>query len=159
MRRRQSSTPRQWLIADERLGGELWNALDRLPRGSGVLLMHRNLRKAERARLLTKLRREARRRNLTIVDEAAGGAARVHNMRELRQAASAGAPLLFLSPLFPTRSHPDWTPLPRMRAATLARLSPVPVIALGGMDVRRFRRVQRLGFYGWAGIDAWMLRT
>jgi thiamine-phosphate pyrophosphorylase len=121
--------------------------------------MHRNLRKAERARLLTKLRREARRRNLTIVDEAAGGAARVHNMRELRQAASAGAPLLFLSPLFPTRSHPDWTPLPRMRAATLARLSPVPVIALGGMDVRRFRRVQRLGFYGWAGIAAWMLRT
>jgi thiamine-phosphate pyrophosphorylase len=32
------------------------------------------------------------------------------------------------------------------------------VIALGGMDEHRFRRVQKLGFAGWAGIDAW-LRT
>jgi len=45
-----------------------------------------------------------------------------------------------------------------MRAAALIRLAPVPVIALGGMNEAGFRRIERLGFQGWAGIDAW-LRT
>jgi thiamine-phosphate pyrophosphorylase len=43
-----------------------------------------------------------------------------------------------------------------MRAAALLRLAKSPVIALGGMGERRFRRIQRLGFSGWAGIDAWI---
>lgn len=156
MKRRQTSVPRHWLIADERLGNELLAAVRKLPRGSGVLVLYRDMPAAKRARLLWKLRRIARRRGLAIADEAAGGAARVHNARELRQASLARVPLLFLSPVNQTRSHPDWVPLPRMRAAALLRLAKAPVIALGGMNSSRFRRVERLGFHGWAGIDAWI---
>ena len=154
MTRRQTSIPRQWLIADERLGDDLWGALNRLPRGSGVLVLHSELSKGRRADLIAKVRRIAGRRGLLVVDEAAGQTARVHNLRELTKA--SGAPFIFLSPMFPTRSHPDWPPLPRMRAATLARLAKRPLIALGGMNERRFRTVAALGFAGWAGIDAWI---
>ena len=156
MKRRQTSVPSQWLIADDRTCGHLWRALRRLPRGSGILLLHRGMPKRERARLIAKLRRIARQRGHVIVDEAVGEAARVHDSRELRRAGLRRTPLLFLSPLLPTRSHPDWTPIPLMRAAALLRLSRVPVVALGGMDPKRFRRIERLGFRGWAGIDAWM---
>ena len=152
----RQTPPRQWLVADDRLGDGLWPAVRKLPRGSGVLLLHRQLPKRERSRLAAKLRRLASRRNLLIVDEARGEAARVHNLRELRSAQLRGARMIFLSPLFPTRSHPDRKPLPRMKMAAMIRLSRVPVIALGGMDSKRFRRLQRLGLSGWAGIDAWI---
>jgi thiamine-phosphate pyrophosphorylase len=156
MKRRQSSIPHQWLIADERSGEQLSAALRRLPRGAGVLLLHRDMPQRERTRLLSRLRRIARRRSLTLADEVSGEAARVHNLAELRRAGLDRIPLIFLSPMFPTRSHPGWRPIRLMRAAALVRLSKVPVMALGGMDERRFRRVEHLGFQGWAGIDAWI---
>jgi thiamine-phosphate pyrophosphorylase len=43
-----------------------------------------------------------------------------------------------------------------MAASALIRGLKVPVIALGGMTERRFRKVR--GFYGWAAIDAWITR-
>lgn len=89
-----------------------------------------------------------------MIDEAGGAAVRVHNIRELRRALLARTPLILLSPIYPTRSHPDWAALQRMRAAALARLGGRRLIALGGMDERNFRRVERLGFQGWAGISA-----
>ena len=148
MKRRQT-VPTEWLIADERLGDELWRVARRLPRGSGVLLL-RQLGSGD----LRRLRLLAAMRGLTIIAERRGSAARVHNARELRRALFARTPLILLSPLFATRSHPDWRPLPRMRAATLARLGGGRLIALGGMDAKRYAQVARLGFSGWAGIDA-----
>ena len=156
MKRRQTSVPRQWLIADGRIGEQLESAVRRLPPGSGVLVLYRDMAPAQRARLLAKLRHLASNRGLVIADELAGESARVHDLRELRRAGLAGVPLLFLSPIFPTRSHPDRHPLPTMEAAALLNLAKVPIIALGGMNARRFRRVERLGFHGWAGIDAWL---
>jgi thiamine-phosphate pyrophosphorylase len=159
MKRRQTRTPQRWLVADERTGGELPAALRRLPPGSGVLLLYRDMAAGKRARLLAMLRRLARRRGLVIVDEAAGEAARVHILEELLNAGLGRVPLLFLSPMAPTRSHPGRPPLPRMKAAALLRLAKVPVIALGGMNEQRFAAVRRLGFAGWAGIDAWRLSS
>ena len=159
MTRRQTSVPRQWLIADERIGEELWPAVRRLPKGSGVLVLYRAMAKGRRARLLARLRAAGRARGLVIADEAAGEAARVHDSAELRRAGLDRVPLILLSPLFRTRSHPDRPPLRRMQASALLRLARVPAIALGGMNERRFRRVERLGFSGWAGIDAWRLRS
>lgn len=156
MKRRQTA-PRQWLIADGRSGDDLWPAVRRLPPGSGVLVLHSRMAKRERARLLARLRRLGAERRLVVADEMAGEAARVHDVREIRDARLKQAPLLFLSPMFETRSHPDWKPLARMRAAALLRLAKVPVIALGGMNERRFDSVRKLGFAGWAGIDAWRL--
>jgi thiamine-phosphate pyrophosphorylase len=100
------------------------------------------------------LRRAAAARRLILAFESHGEAARVHDSAELRQALLAGTPLILLSPIHPTSSHPGWRPLPRMRAAAIARLGRRRLIALGGMDARRFRRIERLGFQGWAGISA-----
>jgi thiamine-phosphate pyrophosphorylase len=76
-----------------------------------------------------------------------------HNVRELRAAERSGAALIFLSPVFPTRSHPDARTLGPIRFGLIARAARVRVIALGGMDARRARHVP--GAYGWAAIDAW----
>jgi thiamine-phosphate pyrophosphorylase len=144
---RRQRVPEQWLIADERLGGELWRTVQRLPPGSGVILL-RELRPGEQRRL----RHVAALRRLVIVHHAS--AARVHNVRELRTALLRRARLILVSPMHETRSHPDWAPLPLMRAAALARLAGRNAIALGGMSRRRYAKIAALGFTGWAGIDA-----
>lgn len=146
MKRRQTM-PRQWLIADMADEG-LWRSVRRLSRGSGVLMLT-SFRPGD----VRRLRRLARSRGLTIASEPRC-AARVHNVRELRAALLARTPLVLLSPIHPTTSHPEWKPLPRMRATALARLGGRRLVALGGMDERKFRRVEPLGFQGWAGISA-----
>lgn len=158
MKRRQTNLPRQWLITDERLGQEMFEIILRLPIASGVLVRHHHLRPGERAKLLRTIRRAGRARKLTVVEEGRR-TARVHNAREMRRANLAGARVVLLSPLFATRSHAGWRRLPRMRVAALMRLAKTPVIALGGMDERRFRSVRKLGFAGWAGIDAWLKQS
>ena len=67
----------------------------------------------------------------------------------------AGADLLFVSPLFPTRSHPGAPSLGLPRAARIGRGLDLPQIALGGMTAKLFRRL-RGRFEGWAAIDAWV---
>ena len=69
---------------------------------------------------------------------------------------------MFLSPAFPTRAHPGARTLGAMRFGLIAGRSvhaktgrrPL-VIALGGMNGCRFRRLAALGADGWAAIDAW----
>jgi thiamine-phosphate pyrophosphorylase len=153
MKARQTM-PRQWLVADARLGDALWAVVRNLPPGSGVLVLFPDLSARERQLLLRRLRRFAATKAIKVVDEAHGAAARVHDLRDLRRALLVRTPLILFSPIYPTRSHPEWQSVPRMRAAALARLAGRRLFALGGMDERRFRRVQRLGFVGWAGIDA-----
>lgn len=146
-------TPRRWLIVDS--SGALASAA-RLPPGSGILVLAHGLERGQRARLIAILRRTAARRHLTLVLEHPRTAARVHDVEELRRALLRRTPLVLLSPLYPTLSHPGWAPIPRMRAAALAGLARRRLIALGGMDERRFARVRKLGFAGWAGIRAWI---
>ena len=145
MRRRQT-IPSQWLVVAN--SGD-WSAAKWLPRGSGVLL----LRPLSASRM-RELRQLGARRDLTILIERPGSAIRVHNSRELRSAMLRRTPLILLSPLYPTQSHPDWQPLPRMRAAALARLGGRKLLALGGMDAHKFALVRNLGFQAWAGISA-----
>jgi thiamine-phosphate pyrophosphorylase len=145
MRRRQT-VPDQWLVLAD---PEDWAAVMHLPRGSGVMLLGRV--PAKTARLL---RQAARNRDLIIVLEGPRSARRVHNVRELRAAMLHRIPHVLLSPLYPTRSHPEWQPLPRMRAAAMARLGGRRLLALGGMDARKFARIRNLGFQAWAGISA-----
>jgi hypothetical protein len=148
MRPRQSA-PKSWIILDPPDEKGLRARLLHLPPGTGVLLLNRLS-----SRDIRWLRHRALQRRLTIVSEANAPAARVHNVRELRRALLARVPLVLLSPIYPTRSHPDWQPIPRMRAAALARLGGPKLIALGGMNRKRFATVERLGFVGWAGISA-----
>jgi thiamine-phosphate pyrophosphorylase len=147
---RRQRLPQQWFVLTGPHAAEQWQALLQLPRGSGVLLLA-DLGGSEAPRL----RRLANTRNLTVIMERRGPAARVHDLHELTRALLGRKTLIFLSPICPTRSHPSWKRLPRMRAATLARLGGRRVFALGGMNVRRYARIAPLGFIGWAGISAW----
>lgn len=148
MRRRQTM-PTQWLIIADRPD---WRAVQRLPRKSGVLAL-RPLKPADDRKLCN----VARLRDLRVKRETVRTAARVHDMRELRRAMLRRVPLILLSPIHPTPSHPDWLPIPRMRAATLAALAGRRAIALGGMNQRRYARIAPLGFIGWAGISAFKI--
>lgn len=156
MTHRQTEIPDEWLILDVRLGAGWQRTVRKLPRGSGVLVLRGDLSARERRRLMAALQRIARSRYLWIVDGDRRSAARVHNVKELRRALTARVPLILLSPIFVTHSHPEWKPLARMRAAALARLTGRRAIALGGVTRRRFRAIQKLGFIGWAGIDGWI---
>jgi thiamine-phosphate pyrophosphorylase len=163
--RRRHPLPRLWLMTDERLGERLWDTLGRLPPGAGIVFRHYSLGDEERQALFD----EVRRRSPAAVLVCAGGylpgadgvhnargpglrTASAHNLRELRRAERRGADLVFLSPVFVTRSHPKALPLGHRRFARLARQTRLPVIALGGMDAERFRALRHA--YGWAGIDA-----
>ena len=174
----QSPWPREWLMTDERIGERLWEAVDRLPPGAGVVFRHHETSAHERVMLARRTADLCRERGLTLSvarDVALTellGARLVHNpasdpgalpfsrsahsLDEARAGCNSGASLIFLSPLFPTRSHPGEEPLLRGEARAIVACCPVPVIALGGMNLTRFEEVRDDGFYGWAGIDAWL---
>jgi len=163
-------------MTDERVAeADLLRAVARLPRGAAVLVRHYGLEASARRRLFDAIRRIARGRGvLTLL---AGDAAQArawgadghhgrgtrraaglrsapaHDAAEMRAAARAGVDVILLSPLFATRSHPGARPLGVVRFAALARLSPVPVIALGGVRPRHAGLVRRLGASGYAAID------
>lgn len=141
-------------MTDERQGERLWDALAALPRGAGVVARHHSLAGAKRRTFSAKLARIARRRGLVVVEDDMWPIARVHDHAELRRALADGVALVFISPVFATRSHPGGRSLGRAGFARLARKSRVPVIALGGMNAARFRQLRRFGAYGWGAIDA-----
>ena len=80
----------------------------------------------------------------------------VHDASEMERANRGGAVAL-VSPVYPTRSHPDARVLGAQGFAALARKAQGPVIALGGMTPARFAALVEHGAYGWAAIDALMV--
>ena len=171
MLRRQ--LPRIWMMTDERMGEGLWAALHRLPRGAGVVFRHYGLPPAERKRAYARVARIAGKRRLLLVragprvgrEGGVHGADRrdrglrtasAHSRPEAVRAIRDGAQLLFVSPVFATRSHPGARTLGRTRLGLMIRGLGVPVVALGGLDERRFAGLRGLGIFGWAGIDAWL---
>ena len=170
--------PRLWLMTDERMGDALWDALARLPRGSGIIFRHYATR--DRRAVFERVRRIARKRRLVLIlagspraaiawraDGAHGRSPHVRTARPLlrtmpvhkhTELGAARAHAVLISPVFATRSHLGKRPLGPVRFGLLARTAGMPAIALGGMDADRFGRLVVLGAYGWAGIDA-LLRT
>ena len=168
MPRRHPPIPRIWMMTDERMGERLWDALARLPRGSGVVFRHYDA--LDRAALLHRVAKIAARRGLLLAVAGGGGlhvhnarrrivggvqTASAHNRREAVAAIRGGADALFVSPVFATRSHPGARALGRAKLGLMIRGLGVPIIALGGMDARRARGLPR-SIHGWAGIDAWL---
>jgi len=175
MPRYHARLPTLWLMTDPRMGDGLWRALERLPRGSGVIFRHYGV--PGRRALFDRVRRVARARGLVVVlagspTQARGwradgvhgaepGRARLrtigaHDATEMVRAARIGADLVLLSPVFGTRSHPGGRALGRVRFGLLARQARVPVIALGGVTEGDMRSLGALGAVGWAGIDAFL---
>lgn len=166
--------PDIWIVSDARNDAGLERALDRVPRGSGLIFRHYHLAEPERRARFRKLARLAQQRGHTVV--LAGGMAKarawgadgaygpirllgrggaglrlvtVHSLRELARAKRAH--MVLLSPVFPTRSHPGAPVLGPLRFHLIAARAKVPVIALGGMDAAAARS---LFHRKWAAIDA-----
>jgi thiamine-phosphate pyrophosphorylase len=173
MRARQP-LPRLWLMTDERQGDGLLDAIARLPDRAGIVFRHYSLTEVARRDLFDRVRAAApglvllagpARQALAWGADGSHGpgpgpgpglrSAPVHDHARIRAAERNGAGLLFLSPAFSTNSHPGARPLGLARFAWLARRTPLPVIALGGMNAARGRRLASFGAYGWAAIDAW----
>ncbi|BCA63301.1 hypothetical protein HMP09_2535 [Sphingomonas sp. HMP9] len=159
-------------MTDERMGDALWPALRRLPPGSGVVFRHYATPAAARRVLLRRVRRLAHARRLVLVvagtsairTDGVHGGARAGGIRtwpahcrgEALAGQRAGADALFVSPVYATRSHEDAAGSGPARSMRIARGLGVKVVALGGMNEVRWRRIRRFGFHGWAAIDAWM---
>jgi thiamine-phosphate pyrophosphorylase len=171
--------PTLWLMTDERADAGLERALARLPRGAGVVFRHYRTDRPTRRARFEAVRRIARARGLILIlagdpRDAVGWradgwhgrggrllpagllrTAPAHDCRELITARRAGADAAFVSPVFPTRSHPGARALGLIGFGRIAQGSGVIVIALGGLSARRYRRLAALGASGWAAIDAW----
>ncbi|MDX3900581.1 MAG: thiamine phosphate synthase [Sphingobium sp.] len=179
--RHRKKPPLLWLMTDERIEtAALLAAADRLPRGkAGIVFRHYRTPAGKRRALFARLAAIARRRRLLLL---LGGGAReavawkadgwhgrgergrsagrpmihsapAHDAKEIKAARRGGADLVFLSPLFHTRSHPGARTLGRVRFAALAREAAMPVIALGGVGRHHRRGLKALGASGWAAID------
>jgi thiamine-phosphate pyrophosphorylase len=174
---RMALPPLVLMTDDERLADPL-AAAAALPRGAIVVVRARNSnRRAELARALLAL---ARHRYLFVLiagDPALAGALGADGLHlpetRMREAAhwralhprwlitaATHAPraipsavdLVFLSPIFPTASHPGRTALGAVRANAIARALRVPVYALGGIDAQNATLLS--GFTGIAAIGA-----
>nr|WP_299308574.1 thiamine phosphate synthase [uncultured Croceicoccus sp.] len=167
--------PRVWLLSDVRNDAALADSLRRLPRGSGFVFRHYHLAPEERRRRFGVLQKLARARGHVVALSGDAALARawgadamygppsalrpapgllrlatVHSLSELGMARRAGADMVFVSPVFATRSHPGGATLGPARALLLARRAAMPVAFLGGMTAAR---AGRLVPHGWAAID------
>jgi len=178
-RRHRKKLPMIWLMTDERVEeAALLAAVARLPMGqAGVIFRHYRTAAVDRRALFDRVARIARGRRLMLVlggtsrqaqgwradgwhgrDRRVAGKTLLHSVpahdgREMVAALRGGADLVFLSPLFPTRSHPDARAMGRARFAALARLADGPVIAMGGVRAAHRPMLRGIGAAGWAAID------
>jgi thiamine-phosphate pyrophosphorylase len=168
------SWPRIWLMSDERMGDALLASIAALPRGSGVVFRH--YQTPDRKALFGAVKQLAEARRLVLVLAGPERRARrwkadgshnrsphratilrtapVHSIPERLAAERAGADLLFVSPVFGTRSHVGAKALGRVRFGMLVHGAKCPVIALGGLTRQRARALHTLNIYGWAAINA-----
>jgi thiamine-phosphate pyrophosphorylase len=72
----------------------------------------------------------------------------------VRRAARLGADAVLLSAVFESRSPSAGQPMGPVRLAAIARSAPIPVYALGGVDMKNARRLGASGVVGIAAVDA-----
>ena len=164
----RDALPLLWLLSDARNDTALETSLQALPPHSGFVFRHYHLDPSDRRARFDALAAVARGcGHLVIVsgaqDWGADGhygvperlgegllLAVAHDGAELQAAIAAEAEGIFLSPVFPTASHPGAATLGVHGFHVLAQQSPVPVIALGGMTQER---AHELDWPRWGAID------
>jgi thiamine-phosphate pyrophosphorylase len=152
----------------------------RLPRGSAVV--YRHFGAEDRERVARKLATLCRSRGLVLLigaDDALAktcaadgvhwpermaprtrdGAFRLvtaaaHSAKAVTKASDAGLDACVLSPIFPSRSASAQSTLGLFSASQIARMSAIPVIALGGVNANNVTRLSGRGFAGVAAVDA-----
>ncbi len=75
-----------------------------------------------------------------------------HAASGLRHASRMSVSAVFLSPVYPTLSHPSATPIGTMAFSAFVRSSLIPVYALGGLKKRDSAQLRAVGASGIAGI-------
>jgi thiamine-phosphate pyrophosphorylase len=168
--------PALWLFSDAARMPDLFAAVARLPRGLGGVVFRHDAA-PDRAALALEVARLCRARRLALVVAGDWRLARAvgagvhwrggrgqrrglrrgalvtssaHNARELRRAGRLGVDAVFLSPVFPTASHPGAAWLGVVRWALLAHSARPAVLALGGVSGATVARLPRFC----AGIGA-----
>ena len=179
-----SDFPRLILVTDDIRLPDPVAAAAQLPRGCAVILRHRDMAaRSMLARVLRKVTREhgvmllisddagltqtVGADGLHLPERSACGAAHWKNLRphwfitaaahsaaSVAAAARARVDAVLLAPVFPTRSHPERVTLGALRASNIARQSPVPVYALGGVNARTAMRLAGSALTGIAAIEA-----
>jgi thiamine-phosphate pyrophosphorylase len=167
--RRSAPLPPLWLFTDYRRLRDPLPAIVCLPRGlAGVVFRHDE--DPDRAALGVAVARICRDRRLVLVvagntrlaaalhagchlreGRRSGHAAprrgpitsSAHRAADIARARRAGANLVFLSPIFPTASHPGAKTLGALRWSRLASRSGISMAALGGIDGRSVSRLPR----------------
>jgi thiamine-phosphate diphosphorylase len=77
-----------------------------------------------------------------------------HNLEQLMQAEKIGIDFVTLSPVLPTKTHPEANPLGWKLFSELCSATQVPIYALGGLTEEHFDMVISQGAYGLAGISS-----
>ncbi|UUR07309.1 thiamine phosphate synthase [Sphingomonas glaciei] len=162
-------------MTDERMGDALGAAIARAAAaGAGVIVRHHASSVAERRSIAREVIASGALLGVSRDSELAAelGAALVHNPSgdpgdlpfslsvhdetQAREAAHREPALVFVSPLFATRSHAGAPALGESSARRLALMSGRPAYALGGITLERGEELVKNGWAGWAGIDPWL---
>lgn len=170
-----SELPNLWLLSDERNDARLEWALATLPKGNGFVFRHYHLKPKARRTRFDELLPLCRACGHIVVlsgdtdtadewgaDGVYGPArklknraglarfATVHDLLEISRAERHGVNAMFLSPVFPSRSHPEKGGMGKENFLRMAERATLPVIALGGMNAET---AEYLGWRRWGAID------
>lgn len=83
--------------------------------------------------------------------------AATHSKRAIWWAKKANVNVVFISPVFSTKSHLNAKPLGVIRTLRLAKNHPLKNIVLGGITPLSCRRLKHKSIYGLAAIEAWQI--
>ena len=76
-----------------------------------------------------------------------------HDLNCTKKAEKTNVDLIFLSPIFPTKSHPNAKTKGLFDLVRASNLTSNPVFALGGINEQNLKQVEKLNIAGFAGIE------
>ena len=80
-----------------------------------------------------------------------------HNFLSVLKSQQLKADMIFVSPVFATKSHLGVEPLGLRELSKIIRLSKIPIFALGGVSEKNINSLQKLGIAGFGGIGFFMI--